>query len=414
MRKLLLSIYFIKIIVILFFKYLSYIGDTSIETQNLILKYFTIEELSQGIEYSRSGFGISLISQFIDIFILVCLVFFNYSEKLELKIQSLPGSLNLFKVSFVFLSIIYLIDFILELPFSYYFDMIIEKQYGFSNMTISSWIILHLKNFFLGYISILLSGMIIIYVLKLFNKIWIFLIPIISLIFSLVFTIIYPIYITPLYYDLEPIKSESLKEKIETLCKKENIIPESIFVIRESEYSNHTNAYFTGWGSQKKIFLYDTLIEKHTEEEIISILGHEIGHWKLNHQWKDMIWGTLALFLGCGVVQFLFNKAKIEGKMGLMEIYSPSTLPYLYMIFGLLNFIATPIGSYMSRMDEADADRISLELTGDIQSAVSTEIKLARDNKSRLNPHPLVEFYYYSHPKAIDRIISAENFQKIK
>lgn len=413
MKKIFIVALITKIIISLFLKYLSYTGDTDPLQEEVILKYFTEKELQDGVEYSRSGFGISLFSQFLDYAMLILLVFFSFSQKLEKKITDTLSS-GYYIPTLVFLFVIYFFGFILELPFGYYYEMILEKEFGFSNLTFESWINLNIKNFFLGLFSMLFSGWGIIFLLKTFPRSWTFLVPIVSFILSLFITILYPILITPLYYKIEPITKESLKMKINELCSKENINVEDVYMIMESEYSNHTNAYFTGWGNQKKIFLYDTLIEKHTEEEIISILGHEIGHWKYNHQWKGMLLMTVLLFIGCVTVKWIFNFSKREGSFGLLEIHSPSTLPFLYLTFSLLNFLLTPLESTLSRMDESDADRVAIEMTGDVESAISTEIKLARDNKSRLNPHPLVVLFFYSHPKAIDRILFAESFRKVR
>ena len=98
--------------------------------------------------------------------------------------------------------------------------------------------------------------------------------------------------------------------------------------------------------------------------------------------------------------------------MRLDYIYSPSSLPLLILIFSILNFINSPLESYLSRKDETEADMEALHLTNDKESFISTEIKMAKDNKSRLNPHPLVEWFYYSHPKTIDRIKLAEEYKK--
>ena len=108
----------------------------------------------------------------------------------------------------------------------------------------------------------------------------------------------------------------------------------------------------------------------------------------------------------------IFYLSKREGSLFLKEIYNPSTIPFIILIFGLLHFLVRPIESRFSRLDETQADKEALLITGDVESFISTEIKMARDNKSRLNPHPLIVFLYFSHPKTIDRILLAEEYRK--
>ena len=141
-------------------------------------------------------------------------------------------------------------------------------------------------------------------------------------------------------------------------------------------------------------------------------MGHEIGHWKYNHQIKDILFSGIILFIGCIITKKIFELSLFQNKMNLEFIYSPSSIPILILIFGLLNFINSPIENYLSRNDETEADREALILTLDKDSFISTEIKMAKDNKSRLNPHPIIEWFYYSHPKTLDRIKLAENFKK--
>ena len=410
-KNTLLFIFFSKIIINLIFKYFSYNGDNSPDSLDLIYKYFSKEDLQIGEEYSKKGFEISIISMFIDSFFLFLFIFKGYSSKLE-EFASKTCKNNYFLTSLVFISFLYTLDFALELPFSFYFDYYLEKQFGFSNMTMGSWFIFTLKNFLLGYISLLFIGIGFLYILKIFKKSWIILVPLSSVLIGLVVSILFPIYITPLYYETYEISEGSLKIKILDLCKKENINLSNIFIIKESEYSNHTNAYFTGWGNERKIFLYDTLVKNHSEDEIVSVLGHEIGHWKNNHQIKDIFYSSILLFFGCLFVNKLFLFTKVENSLFINEIYNPSSIPFIILIFGILNFLVMPIENSLSRHDETEADLEALILTKDVDSFISTEIKMAKDNKSRLNPHPLIVFYYYSHPKTIDRIQLAEDFRK--
>ncbi len=411
MKKGILLFFLVKVVGIFIIKFLSYRGDTSPDMTQSILTYFTMEDIQKGEEYSRKGFEIGLISGILDFLLIYLLIFKGLSSKLEDALALFTKN-HFFLTSLCFISLLFVVDFFLELPFSIYFEYFLEKEFGFSNMTPTAYLLFTIKNFLIGLGSSLLIGIGCLYILKFFKKTWYFLIPLASILLGLLISILFPIFITPLYYETAEIEDGSLKSKIQQLCKKEDINLSQIFIIKESEYSNHTNAYFTGWGSERKIFLYDTLIQNHSEDEIISVLGHEIGHWKHNHQIKDIFMEASLLFIGCFMMNGIFYLSKREGSLFLKEIYNPSTIPFIILIFGLLHFLVRPIESRFSRLDETQADKEALLITGDVESFISTEIKMARDNKSRLNPHPLIVFLYFSHPKTIDRILLAEEYRK--
>jgi STE24 endopeptidase len=411
MKKGILLFFIVKMVAILIIKYLSYIGDTSPEINHIILTYFTMEDIQKGEEYSRKGFEIGLVSGILDFLFIYLFVFRGFSSKLEDALVMFTKN-HFFLTSIYFISLLFTLDFLLELPFSIYFEYLLEKEFGFSNLTPGAFFLFTLKNYLLGLFSTLFIGIGCLYILKFFIKTWYFIIPIVSVLLGLLISIIFPILITPLYYETAEIEEGSLKSKIFLLCQKEDISLSQIYIIKESEYSNHTNAYFTGWGSERKIFLYDTLLQNHSEEEIISVLGHEIGHWKHNHQIKDIFLEAFLLFLGCFLMNGIFSLSRKEGSLFLKEIFNPSSLPFIILIFGLLHFLVRPIENGMSRLDETQADNEALLITKDVESFISTEIKMARDNKSRLNPHPFVVFLYFSHPKTIDRILLAEEFRK--
>lgn len=401
LKKIFLFLLFLDLVISLVLKYFSYIGDDSLETKNFILNYFTETDIQTGEEYSRRGFIIKIILEILNSFILFFFVFTKFSIKLEEKISS--KFKNPYLILILFLYTIYFIRFLIFIPFDYYFNYYLEHQFGFSKMTHLSYFLYKLKSIGLILFSLALFSGIFLFLLKKFSKIWVFLVPVAQLIISLVMSFLFPILITPLFYKFESLPEGSLKNKIETLSKKVNVNIENIYVIYESEYSSHTNAYFTGFGSNKKIFLYDTLIQNHTEEEIVSVLGHELGHWIYSHQWKDIIISFFEILFFCFLLNYLFFQFKKEQSFHIKEIDSPSSLPILVLVFLLFNSFLEIPWAMLSRSQETEADIYALDITKDRESFIETEIKMAKDNKSRLNPHPFVELYF-SHPKTIDRI----------
>lgn len=411
MKKILVVLFFLKICLSFLLKYLSYQGNESMELREDLLLYFTEADIQNGIEYSRSGFFGSVVSSIIQFIFIGVLVFSSITTKIE-DYFNRKTSGRFFLTAFLFLATFYIAEFLISLPFAYYFGFILEHKFGFSNMTNGDWIILQLKSFSVGFVMVILLGIFALFILKKFQKLWKIILPIGFAIVGLLFSLLMPIIITPIFYEYTEIQDGSLKNKILKLTAKSNIPISKIYVINESKYSGHTNAYFVGWGDNRKIFLYDTLINKNTEDEVISILGHEIGHWIHNHQIKGILLGTIQLFILCFIISYLFEKTKNEGSLHLKEIYSPSSLPFIFFIFSIFNLLTAPLESYISQSFETEADIQSLKLTKDKKSFISSEIKIARHNKSRLNPHPIIVKMYYSHPPTIERIKLGEKYKE--
>ncbi|XMO23780.1 M48 family metallopeptidase [Leptospira sp. 'Mane'] len=390
-------------------KYLSYQGDNSPELQDRILKYFTNTDIQNGIEYGRRGFFASILSEILDFILTGLFVFTPLSKRLENYLATKTKDRFYLTVVLFFLVFAFA-KAVLSLPFNYYFGFVLEHQFGFSKMSFLDWVIRTSKTLVLTIGIGILLGTLAVFVLKQFRKTWKIIIPVGSLLLSLLFTILFPILITPLFYDYKPIEEGSLKNKIVALCDLAKIKVENVYVINESKYSGHTNAYFTGFGDNRKIFLYDTLIQNHTEEEVVSVLGHEIGHWSHNHQLKDITLSTIETALLCFLLGYIFIKTKEENKIHLNEIHSPSTVPFLFLLLSILSSFSSPVWNSLSRFQEKEADWEALVLTKDKKSFISTEIKMAKDNKSRLNPNPWTVFFYHSHPTTLERIRMAEEF----
>ena len=171
-----------------------------------------------------------------------------------------------------------------------------------------------------------------------------------------------------------------------------------------SKRSKHTTAYFTGIGKVKRIILYDTLLEKMDNDEIIAVLAHEIGHWKKKHVLKRIIVSEAIAF---AVLYICF---KVIQTNFLLEVFSIETESFfsqiviLGFIGSITSFFFGPLSAYVSRQHERQADRFACELTDNPESLASSLIKLSKDNLSNLHPHPLYAAFHYSHPPAVQRI----------
>jgi STE24 endopeptidase len=222
--------------------------------------------------------------------------------------------------------------------------------------------------------------------------------------YGIIILYISPYIIEPLFNKFSLVEDESLKEKIVGLAQRADIKVTKVMKIDASKRSRHSNAYFTGIGKTKRIILFDTLIEGMTQEEIVAVLAHEIGHWKRKHVLKSIVAMETSSLIGL-YIAFRLMEGDILTKLFQVEIATVyAKIVIIGFIAGIVVFPLKPVLTYFARRYERQADRDCLELTGNAGDAISAFIKLAKENLSNLYPHPLYVLLYYSHPPMLERI----------
>lgn len=374
----------------------------------------TIEEFKKSKNYlkDKTKFLITKII-FQTIFILIGLIFlFPFFEKKAIDFTFSLDNFKIIDISFTQIIFFFLLlgffTFLIDLPFDVYLNFYLEKKYGFSKINVKTYILDKIKVII---ISIILGFLILFGFYKIittFEYWWIVLsLFIVSIIFLT--NIIYPTLILPLFYKFEKLKNESLRKKIEDLIKRVNLKFENIYVINASLRSLHTNAFFTGIGKTKKIVFFDTLINNHTEDEILSIFAHELGHYKKGHTVKSFFLSTLMVFFIIIILNFIKDSSFINSFYNFELCIS---LPYIYsiiLILSILNPIEFIINS-ISRKFEFESDKYSVKLTNK-ESMIQSLKKLVKINLSNLTPHPIYSKFKYTHPPPVERI---EAILKIK
>ncbi|MFA5321226.1 MAG: M48 family metallopeptidase [Smithella sp.] len=318
------------------------------------------------------------------------------------KITGLP--LHLIWQALIFFGALAVIGGVAGIPFDIYQTFVLEKKYGFSTITWKLWLADLIKSVLISAIlmGVMLSAFMafIIYL----PKSWWFWAWIFFTAFEILLMWLFPVVIAPLFNKYEPIKDEELKEKITSLLAKVGLKAKGIFQVDEGKRSKHTNAYFTGIGKTKRIVLYDTLLASHSQEEILAVLAHEIGHWKKKHILKQLIFMIAASCVGLYLVYLLVNWPPLYGAFGLKQtpVYAGLLLVSLY--FSCIGFFFSPLGAFISRRYERQADKMATELVGTSEPMINALKRLAKDNLSNLHPHPMYVWFYYSHPPLIERI----------
>ncbi len=310
-------------------------------------------------------------------------------------------------MSLLFFGVLYFGSDILGLPFSLYGTFVIEEKFGFNKTTVKTFIMDKLKGYL---ITIVLGGMIITTLLYLIwslgSNFWIYFWVVITA-FILLANMFYTSIILPLFNKLEPMEDGELKSAIEAYAQSVNFPLVNVFVIDGSKRSSKGNAFFSGFGKRKKVVLYDTLIEKHTTEELVAVFAHEVGHYKKKH----IILGTVLSILQTGLMLFLLSRmidsSEVSRALGAEESLVHLNILAFGILYSPLSRIIGILMNMLSRKNEYEADEYAVKTykKEPLQEALK---KLSGDHLSNLTPHAGYVFVHYSHPTLLQRITAMD------
>ncbi len=303
----------------------------------------------------------------------------------------------------MFFGVLFVLSDLIGIPFSLYKTFVIEEKYGFNKMTVKTFVIDKIKGYLLTLIigGVLLS--VLIYLIMMWGSgFWVYFWLVIS-VFMLFMNMFYASVLLPLFNKLVPMESGDLKNAIQNYSKKVNFPLKNIFVIDGSKRSSKGNAFFSGLGKQKKVVLYDTLIENHTVEELTAIFAHEVGHYKKKH----IVQGVVISVLSIGFTLFLLSKMILNSEVSWAMGGEISAIHLNMLAFGVLysplSHIIGLFSNILSRKNEYEADAFAVITFGG-QPLIDALKKLSTDHLSNLTPHPAYVFFNYSHPPLIQRV----------
>ncbi len=303
-----------------------------------------------------------------------------------------------------FFGILIFLQQLVSLPFSIYSTFVIEEKFGFNKTTVKTFIIDIIKGLLL---LTVIGGSVLALILYIFSELgelsWLYAWGAVIL-FTLVMQYIAPKWIMPLFNKFKPLEDGELKQGILEFADKVDFQLQDIFIMDGSKRSSKSNAFFTGFGKNKRIALFDTLVEKHTTGELVSVLAHEIGHYKRKHIFQ----GMLISILHTGVLFYLLSLFLYQEGL-YFAFYMDSTPIYAGFLFFSLLYrpIETLLSvgmNILSRKNEFEADEFAVVGRANREDMISALKKLSKDNLSNLTPHKWYVFMNYSHPPVIDRI----------
>lgn len=393
--KIFIAIYLIYTIgkILLAILQINYIKSAQSESSKILSK----ENWTNAANYAIEKEKLSIAGAFVELFVVCFWIFFALKE-LDLMIE------NSAIKAVVFINIFLLINYIFDLPLSLYEKFIIDEKYGFNRSTKADYFKDQIKTILISF----LFGTIVIYMLSLFiNNIqnwWI--IAAIFLIFVIVLAnIFFPIIRAKMFDKFTPLEGTELGNKIVDLLEKTGFKSSGVYSVDASKRDSRLNAYFAGIGSTKRVVLFDTLIDKLSQQELLAVLGHELGHFKHKDIYKNILIMSVMLF---GFLAFFGNlPERFFDEIGLTN--SAHIVMAIFLLFSTpLFFMVMPIFNAISRHNEFEADKFGGALV-DKLSLKNALIKLVVENMKFPKSHPIYAVFYETHPNVITRIERLED-----
>ncbi len=345
-------------------------------------------------KYNNIKLAVGITEGILTFIILLLFVALGYSKLLTDYLTQY--TVNSYLLLILFTLVLGIAGTFVSFPLNYYVEFYLEHKYNLSNQTFWGWIWENTKGVLVSSVIGFPILLFFYYVLVKFGELWWLPFAVILFILSVVLAKIVPIIILPLFYKVTPIDDDDLKSRIKKLAKGADLKIENVFRFNMSKNTKKANAAFTGLGKTKRIILGDTLLEKFSNDEIETVLAHEFGHYKKKHIIKNIIIGTLFSFLTLYLIALLYDTSL--SWFGFAHRTEIAALPILALWGMIIGLITTPVTNIISRKFEYEADEYAVLTTGKKEIFIKTLDKLTDQNLGDKEPHPFVEWFFYSHP----------------
>lgn len=362
---------------------------------------FEHSEYQKSQAYKRDNYRFGVLSDTFSLILTLAFLFFGGFEILDNWVSEMTT--NPILQALLFFGVLGLGSNLLSVPFSYYQTFVIEEKYGFNKTSLATFIKDILKGWLL---TVLIGGGLLALVIWFLqwtgSYFWLYAWAIFGLL-MVFFNLFYSKLIVPLFNKQRPLESGDLKHSIENYAQKIGFELENIFVIDGSKRSTKSNAYFSGFGKQKRITLFDTLINDLHEDEIVAVLAHEVGHYKRNHIVINLVVGLLLTGFTLFLLSVFVNNPNLSLAIGVSKPSFHAALIGFVLLYSPISAITGLAMNYLSRKFEFQADDYAKE-TFKGEPLITSLKKLSKNSLSNLTPHPAYVFMNYSHPPLAQRI----------
>ncbi len=364
------------------------------------------EDMEKSVSYAEDKYIVGSLERWLVTFATLLFLALGGLGMVEEYAQNFASTLFSSEIvaGLTFFALLGLLSWLVNIPFNYYRVFIIEEKHGFNRQTKRSFWLDQVKGIAVG---IALGGPIlslILWIMAVSGDFWWLYAWLAISFFSVLTAWIYPTLLAPLFNKFSPLPDGELKEKINQLAQAINFKTDSLFVMDASTRSSHGNAYFTGLFRKKRIVLFDTLLESLSPPQIVSVLAHELGHFKLHHVRWMMLRSILTTGLFLYLMSLCISMSEFYTAFHLSGISSYGALFIFSAWFGLIGFWLSPIQNSWSRSNEFAADRFALLHTQDRTLLANALLKLREKSQGLPIAHPLYSLFYYSHPPLIERL----------
>ncbi|NRA44918.1 MAG: M48 family metallopeptidase [Oligoflexales bacterium] len=371
------------------------------------------EKFKKTLVYTQDKFRFGSISGLASLVAFLVFLIFGGFGWLEAKAISASEAMGFGSIvsGLLFLGSMGLLSSLFSMPFDYYFTFCLEERHGFNRQKPGGFFVDRLKGLVLAVVlgGVLLSG--ILWVMEATGTYWWLWAWLVFSLFQLLTLWLYPSLLAPLFNKFTPVEEGELKKEIYSLAEKVNFKASGLFTMDASTRSTHGNAYFTGVFDEKRIVLFDTLVQSMNTKEIVAVLAHELGHFKLNHVRWMLIRGIVMM----GLLFYLLGLClPLEGFYQAFHLSGVSNYGALFVFsqwFSLVGFLISPLSSWISRKNEFAADAFGLEHTESPDHLPTALLKLSESNHSMPLVHPWYSTFYHSHPPLLERL-NALNYTK--
>jgi len=356
--------------------------------------------------YFFTKFFIGKTGSILSFIALILIIIYGISPELALWIKNINSNVIFYRSAYF--TVFYTFFFIISFPFSYFNTYNIEHKYEFSNQNFKEWLMDQIKAYLVSIILGLIIVHIFYFIVNASPNMWWLWLGLILFLFTIVLQHLAPIILIPLFYKLEPLEDDVLKDKLLQLAQKSKVKIIGIYNIKLSEKTKKANAALTGLGSTRRMLLGDTLLANYDHGEIETVIAHELAHHIHKHILKLMIFEGITTFIGAYILFIILPL--ILNYLNLGDLNNISSFPGLILTSGILSFIIGPLGPYISRKLETQADDTALKLSQKPEKFISTMVKFANNYLAFAYPPKWLEWLEYDHPPIGKRIEKAEEF----
>ena len=371
------------------------------------IDHYSSDEYTRSQEYLKANTRFSYFTSSFDLIVIMLVIFLGIFNIIDLWIRDFGFSPLL--SGLIFFGVLFFIQDVISTPFSLYRTFVIEENFGFNKTTPKTYILDKFKSYILLLIigSLVLS--LILYFFESFGDVaWLYAWMVMSAFLVLVqplFTLV----IAPMFNTFTPLEDGELKDKINQFAHQVNFPISRIDVMDGSRRSSKANAYFSGLGKNKRIALFDTLIEKHSVDELVSIIAHEVGHYKEKHNIKGIILGVIQTGIMFFMLSLFLNNSQLFAAFRMDNLSVYASLVFFSILYSPIELIMSFAGNAISRKHEFEADAFARKSIGTGEHLIEGLKKLTATNLGNLTPHPLTVWLSYSHPPVLNRILSLRN-----